>query len=69
LTLIIKELAKTMLQSKHINLWTMPIVGKYCAKTEINKKLIFTLFLSHNICKYAKKVNVAFCLLLQTPIL
>jgi len=63
LSLIIKELAKTTLQSKRINLWTTPIVGKYFAKSKINKKLIFTLFLSHNICKYAKKVNVAFCLL------
>jgi len=30
LTLIIKELAKTKLQSKRINLWTTPIFGKYC---------------------------------------
>jgi len=40
LTLVIEELAKITLQLKRINLWTMPIVGKYCtknAKREINK--------------------------------
>jgi len=43
LTLIIEELAKTMLQLKRINFLTTPIVGKYSAKSKIIKKLILTL--------------------------
>jgi len=43
----------------------MTFVERYCAKSETNKKLILILILSYNICKYAKKVNLAVCLLFR----
>jgi len=46
LTLIIKELAITTLQSKRINLWTTPIVENIVQKVKLIKSWFLHCFIS-----------------------